>query len=68
VRVRGPVASGASWKLLPLLGDCAQIDMQRSWLPAMADLRAERDARGRVNALFVQAGRVRNLRLTRRAG
>jgi CubicO group peptidase (beta-lactamase class C family) len=63
VRVRGPVASGTNWQLLPLVGDCAQIDMQRSWLPAMADLRAERDAAGRVMALLVQAGRVRHLRL-----
>jgi hypothetical protein len=29
----------------------------------MADLRAERDAAGRVMALLVQAGRVRHLRL-----
>lgn len=65
VRVRGPVASGTSWKLRPLQGDCVQLDMQRSWLPAMADLRLERDAGGRVTTLLAQAGRVRNLRLTR---
>ena len=63
--VNGPFVNGTEWRVLPLDGECARVDMAQSWYRNSLDVRLDRGAGGRPAALLVQGARCRNLRFAR---
>jgi D-aminopeptidase len=66
IAVYGPLVSGgAPWTVNGLDGDTVEIVSPGSWIKATQLARLERDRNGRIAALIVSTGRLKNMRFER---
>lgn len=61
VHARGPVASGGSWRIEPIVPDQVRVHVPGTLFPAWLDVRVLRGA-GRAVALDASGGRAKNVR------
>lgn len=61
----GPVIRGAKWRIEPIAGDDVRVHVPGTLMRGWLDVRAVRDAAGRIEALVVNGGRVKKARYPR---
>lgn len=66
IDVGGPlIASGPPWRLTGIDADTVEIESPGGWIKATQLAHLERDKAGRIAALIVSTGRIRNMRFER---